>query len=263
MNNINKTLHIPLYGKAYVSKKGIILEDKKAELIWEKQGFTLKGKAKSKWLAYYMAMRSASYDNWVKQTIINKPEAIVLHIGCGLDSRYERIKEKRITWYDIDFPSVIKERKKYYQESNFYHMLDTDMRLDDWKNQIEKNKDAIIILEGVSMYLKPDELLTLLSDFNNHFNSINLLMDCYTEFAAKASKYKNPINDVGVNQVYGYDDPHTLANNAGYVFIKEHSMTPQRYIDQLSSIEKMIFKHIFASKIAKSMYRMYEFKKTT
>ena len=27
MNNVNKTLFIPLYGKSYVSKKGIILED--------------------------------------------------------------------------------------------------------------------------------------------------------------------------------------------------------------------------------------------
>ena len=31
MNNVNKTLYIPLYGKAYVSRKGIILNDKKAE----------------------------------------------------------------------------------------------------------------------------------------------------------------------------------------------------------------------------------------
>ena len=29
MNNVNKTLYIPLYGKAYVSRKGIILNDKK------------------------------------------------------------------------------------------------------------------------------------------------------------------------------------------------------------------------------------------
>lgn len=28
MNGVNKTLYIPLYGKSYVSKKGIILNDK-------------------------------------------------------------------------------------------------------------------------------------------------------------------------------------------------------------------------------------------
>lgn len=55
MNQVSKTLYIPLYGKSYVSKKGILLHDPKAEEIWEKEGFTLKGKSKSKekycWIA--------------------------------------------------------------------------------------------------------------------------------------------------------------------------------------------------------------------
>ena len=62
MNEVNKTLYIPLYGKSYVSKKGIILQDKKAEEIWSSEGFRLTGKARSKWLAYYMGMRSAVFD---------------------------------------------------------------------------------------------------------------------------------------------------------------------------------------------------------
>ena len=77
MNSVNKTLYIPLYGKAFVSKKGIIMQDKKAELIWEKEGFELKGKAKSKWLAYYMGMRSAVFDTWVKKKIVQYPSASV------------------------------------------------------------------------------------------------------------------------------------------------------------------------------------------
>ena len=48
MNNVNKTLYIPLYGKAYVSKRGILLDDKKAEEIWASESFSLKGKSKSK-----------------------------------------------------------------------------------------------------------------------------------------------------------------------------------------------------------------------
>ena len=39
MNNVNKTLYIPLYGKAYVSRRGIILHDPKAEQIWQQVGF--------------------------------------------------------------------------------------------------------------------------------------------------------------------------------------------------------------------------------
>ena len=82
MNNVNKTLYIPLYGKALVSSKNIIIHDKKAEDIWSKEGFDLKGKSKSKWLAYYMAMRSAIYDEWLQREMQNNPNAVVLHIGC-------------------------------------------------------------------------------------------------------------------------------------------------------------------------------------
>ncbi len=48
MENVNKTLYIPLYGKSYVSKKGLFINDKKAEEIWEAERFSLKGKSKSK-----------------------------------------------------------------------------------------------------------------------------------------------------------------------------------------------------------------------
>lgn len=259
MNNVNKTLYIPLYGKAYVSKKNIILKDRRAEEIWEQEKFELKGKSKSKWLAYYMAMHSVIYDEWVAQEIRENPGAVVLHIGCGLDSRVERGNANDIKWYDIDFSEVIEERRKYYTETDNYQMISTDMRTGEWKNYIAGNQDAVIIMEGVSMYFKPEELRALLQDISGYFKSVHLLMDCYTERAAKASKYKNPINDVGVTLVYGYDAPQELAEHTGFVFEKEYDMTPQNYIDELQGMEKTIFQRLFAGKIAKAMYRMYEF----
>ena len=44
MKEVNKTMYIPLYGKSYVSHKGIIIVDKMAEEIWEKEQFKLKRK---------------------------------------------------------------------------------------------------------------------------------------------------------------------------------------------------------------------------
>lgn len=259
MNNVNKTLYIPLYGKAYVSRKNMILEDKKAEELWDLVDITLKGKSKSKWLAYYMAMRAAVYDDWTRQEVSKNPEAVVLHIGCGLDSRNLRVGVKDTVWYDIDFPEVTEERKKYYTESDSYHMLAADMRSREWKEHIAGNCDAVILLEGVSMYFKPEELIELLSDICGYFKSVKLLMDCYTVRAAKSSKYKNPINDVGVTVVYGYDNPQELAEKSGLKFVKEHSMTPEKYIDELQGMEKAVFRHLFAGQIASAMYRMYEF----
>jgi len=259
MNNVNKTLYIPLYGKSYVSKKGIILDDKKAEEIWEKEGFSLKGKSKSKYLAYYMGMRSKVFDNWIKEQIQNTEDAIILHIGCGMDSRVLRVGKENCKWYDIDFPDVIKERKRYYNESENYQMIASDARQTEWLKNLSKEKKAIVILEGISMYLQIEELKGLLKALKSYFTDVVILMDCYTTFAAKASKYKNPINDVGVTVVYGLDEPKILEDGTGISFFKEHEMTPVEMINELQGMEKAIFKKVYAGKISKKMYRLYEF----
>ena len=260
MNNINKTLYIPLYGKSYVSKKGIILNDKKAEEIWEKEGFSLKGKSKSKYLAYYMGMRSKVFDTWVCEQIKADKNAVVLHIGCGMDSRVLRVDTEETQWFDVDFPDVIEERKRYYVETNNYKMIASDARKAEWLQNIKKDKKAIVILEGISMYLQTEELKHLLKALRMHFKETVILMDCYTTFAAKASKYKNPINDVGVTVVYGLDNPKLLEEDTGIIFTSEKEMTPVYLIDELTGVEKTIFKKLYSGQISKKMYRMYEFR---
>ena len=259
MNNINKTLYIPLYGKAYVSKKGIILQDKKAEEIWAKEAFPLKGKSKSKWLSYYMGIRSAVFDNWLRQQMVAMEDAVVLHIGCGMDSRVLRVGTMNHKWYDVDFPEVIRERKHYYTESGDYKMVAGDARTCDWMRDIPAGKRAIVVMEGVSMYMTNTEVKALLTTLHNYFKETTILMDCYTVLAAKMSKYKNPINDVGVTEVYGIDNP-VLIESDGVVFVKEHNMTPQEFIEELKGSEKYIFQKLYAGKFAKKLYRLFEYR---
>ncbi|MBE5942458.1 MAG: class I SAM-dependent methyltransferase [Lachnospiraceae bacterium] len=259
MTGVNKTLYIPLYGKSYVSKKGVILQDKKAEEIWEREGFALKGKSKSKWLAYYMGMRSAVFDDWLRNKMEEDEKAVILHIGCGMDSRVLRVGTKSHLWYDVDFPDVIEERKIYYTEDDDYSMIASDARHIEWLDDVPSNANAIVVLEGISMYFQIAELQDMLQVITDHFNHVSLLMDCYTEFAAKASKYKNPINDVGVTEVIGIDDPHVCEDNTGLSYVKEHEMTPDSMVNELQGMERTFFKKVFGGKISKKMYRLYEF----
>lgn len=259
MNGVNKTLYIPLYGKAYVSKKGIILKDAKAEEIWAAEGFELKGKSKSKWLAYYMGMRSATFDAWLQEQMENDKDAIVLHIGCGMDGRVLRVGTMGHAWFDVDFPEVIQERKRYYRENEEYHMIESDARENAWLSSLPEDVNAIVVMEGVSMYFRPEELQRLVRDLCGYFKQTKVLMDCYTIFAAKASKYKNPINDVGVTTVYGMDEPKVLEDGAGLLFVKEHEMTPDSLINELAGMEKAVFKRVFGGLVSKKMYRLYEY----
>lgn len=258
MDSVNKTLYIPLYGKAYVSRRGLILHDPKAEAIWEAEGFPLKGKAASRWLAYYMGMRSAVFDGWVRQAMEEDPEAIVLHLGCGLDSRAERAGGKH--WYDVDFPEVIEERRRYYAESGDYRMIAGDIREKGWLEQLPGNRRAIILMEGVSMYLTAEEMNRAMAQWAGYFASVRLLTDVYSGFAAKMSRWKNPINEVGVTEVHGWDDPQAPAAGTGLTFVKEHDMTPEAMIAGLPRQERGIFRRLYAGKFARGLYRLWEYR---
>ena len=260
MNSVNKTLYIPLYGKAYVSKKGILLQDPRAEEIWEEEGFALKGKAASKWLAYYMGMRSAVFDAWLKEQMDKNKEAVMVQVGCGMDSRVERVGVRGHQWYDVDFPEVIRERKRYYKEEAGYHMVEGDIRKRDWLQSIPEGLPVILVMEGVSMYLTEEELKSFLAAVGKHFGSVALLLDCYTVLAARMSKYKNPINTVGVTQVYGVEHPEDPVCE-GMFFVGEQEMTPEWLTDQLKGVDKFIFKKLYGGNFSKKLYKMLEYRR--
>lgn len=261
MNEVNKTLFIPLYGKSQVSKKGIILHDPTAEKIWEEEGFPMHGKSKSKWLAYNMAMRARVFDDWTEKMLREHEGAIVLHIGCGLDSRCIRINEPYSNWIDGDFPDVIDIRKKYYQGSERYHMLAFDATKPENVFALPDGERAIVILEGISMYLTNEQVNAFFQALAKKYPSLHILMDVYTVFGAKASKYKNPVNDVGVTELYGIDEIQSVLVGTEMKLKGEHSFTPKGLVKELKKSERWFFKIMFSEGLYKKIYRLYELEK--
>lgn len=258
MNEVNKTLFIPLYGKSQISKQGIILDDPMAEKIWAAEEFPIKGKSKSKWLAYNMAMRARVFDDWTKRQLQQNDDALVLHIGCGLDSRCKRVKQDYKAWIDCDFPEVISVRRNYYTETKHYKMMALDAADTEGIKQLPDRDTAIVVLEGVSMYLSNNQLHTFFKVLREKYNNIHILMDIYTEFGAKASKYKNPVNDVGVTQLYGIDDIGNLLSGLDIRFIKEHSFIPTALVNELKPFDKVFFKLMFNKFLYRKIYRLIE-----
>ena len=69
-------------------------------------------------------LRSREFDRHARDFVARRPEAVVVHIGCGLDSRFERVAEGgRVEWYNLDLPDVIELRKKLIGgEGERYHL---------------------------------------------------------------------------------------------------------------------------------------------
>ena len=260
MNEVNKTLYIPLYGKSKVSRQGIILDDPSAEKIWKEEAFPIRGKSKSKWLAYNMAMRARVFDDWTERMLQRNNDALVLHLGCGLDSRSMRVKTHYSEWVDCDLPEVIEIRKKYFQGNETYHMMPLDASRPEQIGSLPECDTAIVVLEGLSMYLTNSQVRGLLQALDKRYRELHVLMDVYTEFGVKASRYKNPVNDVGVSKLYGIDDIESITDGLRIRFVKEHSFTPAALVKELAPIDRLFFNLLFRGKLYRKIYRLYELK---
>ena len=260
MNEVNKTLYIPLYGKSKVSQQGIILNDPSAERIWREEAFPIRGKSRSKWLAYNMAMRARVFDDWTDSMLQRSRDALVLHIGCGLDSRHMRVKTPCSEWMDCDLPDVIEIRKKYFRENETYHMMALDASRPEQIESLPDGDTAIVVLEGLSMYLSGSQVRGLLQALDKKYQELHILMDVYTEFGVKASKYKNPVNEVGVSKLYGIDDIESITDGLRVRLVKEHSFTPARLVKELPPVDRLFFNLLFTGKLYRKIYRLYELK---
>ena len=110
------------------------------------------------------------------------------------------------------------------------------------------------------MYIENGALNTMLKNLASKFKSLAVLVDCYTPFAVKMTKIKNPVNDVGVKNVYGIENPSVLESEE-VEFLLEREITPLYLINELTGLEKFVFKNLYAGKISKKLYKLYEYKK--
>src|SRR3954453_22031252 len=71
--------------------------------------------------------RSAHFDTWTRQFLASRPQnskTTVLHLGCGLDSRFFRVDPgPNVEWYDVDYPEVATLRTQLFPQRANYHVV--------------------------------------------------------------------------------------------------------------------------------------------
>jgi len=183
-----ETLFIPLSGKAldYRSKNSI-LNDSKANDIVEKVGidFVKQNSLKAKIGGRTLAVRAKQYDEWTKDFIAKNKNAVIVHLGCGLDARINRVQPPNsVTWFDVDYPEVISLRKEFYSETNEYKMISSSITVQNWLATIPTDKPVFIIAEGVLEYLSEKDVKTLLNRLTDYFFHGQIAFDVMSTFAA-------------------------------------------------------------------------------
>ncbi|SDX18891.1 O-methyltransferase [Marininema mesophilum] len=162
-----------LYSRALESRsQNPILKDEVAEKIIQSIDYDFEKMSKNQEGSIIVTIRAKYLDLWATQFLEKQPQATVVHLACGLDSRVNRIHvPPKVRWYDIDFPEVIDLRRHFYPERNGYHMIGSSVTESEWLKTIPTDQPVLIIAEGLTMYLKEKEVKELFTRLTNHFTS--------------------------------------------------------------------------------------------
>lgn len=259
LTNESKTLFIPLYARALMSKENLFLKDLKAEEIINKVNYHFDELNQSKWLSMYLATRTAVLDRMVNDYIRDNKKCTIIHLGCGLDSRCQRVNQDYGVWYDLDFTNVIHLRKQFFQESDKYKMIGKSITDLSWLDEITvKNQRILIVAEGLFMYLSEEEIKLIIKHINDKLGDVTLLFDSYSKLGVKLSNYKNPVNQVDANIRFGMkDETDFLRLNSNLLFIREAAIKYEN--NQLKGMTRWIFNYVYCGKFSESLYKIYKF----
>lgn len=137
---------------------------------------------------YMVTMRAKQLDDWGSDFLRRYPNAVVLHLGCGMDTRAFRLHPpETVQWFDIDQPNVIALRRKLYDDSDGYRMIGSSVT-DKWLDEIPTDLPMLMVAEGLLMYLTEPEVRTLLQRLTDRFGSGELLFDTVSPIGPRLSK---------------------------------------------------------------------------
>ena len=129
-------------------------------------------------------MRLREFDRRAQDFLARHPEAVVVHIGCGLDTRFERVDNGQVEWYDMDLSDVIDLRRKLIDETARCRFLGCSVFDKAWLDTVSMHtgRPFLFLAEGVLPYFEEAQVKDLVLILKERFPGAELVFDAMTPF---------------------------------------------------------------------------------
>ncbi len=113
-----ETLLIPLYGRAQLTRQGHpLIHDPKAVAMVEAIDYDF-ARFDGKASLVGAVWRTRIHDHWVRRWLDQHPAGTVVEVGAGLNTRFERIDNGRLRWFDLDLPAPMALRRRFFADTD-------------------------------------------------------------------------------------------------------------------------------------------------
>ncbi len=189
LSGVANTLLITLYIRAIESQRpDALLKDERAESLvrrLDQESLHKTMALTDDFTRVVVILKGREFDCFTQDFLARHPDAVVVHIGCGLDTRFERVDNGKVEWYDLDLPEVIELRRKLIGgEGERHHFLACSVLEDAWMDMVSVHRPRpfLFLAEGVFMYLHEAQVKSLVQRLHDRFPRAELVLDAFSPF---------------------------------------------------------------------------------
>ncbi|ACF13462.1 O-methyltransferase domain protein [Chloroherpeton thalassium ATCC 35110] len=211
-DSVADTLLITLYTKSIESKKKdpLIVDETACELV-EKIDYDFSKYKDSPASTTGVAIRSTHFDNVVKKFIEQHPLPIVVLVGCGLDSRVQRIGSiaQKALFYELDLEEVINIRKALIPPGKNERYIAASMLTTDWMDDLKSQHpcgDFLFVIEGVLMYFNEPDNQFVFRELAKRFPGAQIHFDMLNKWMSTKSSMHETVKKTNATFKFGIDD---------------------------------------------------------
>jgi len=208
---VQETLFIPLAARAReTQRKHPLLRDPKAvEMVQSIDYDTAKyGPGAG---GAVTVLRTAIIDFWVRSFLAAHPAATVVEIGTGLNTRFERVDNGQVHWFDLDLPDVIELRRTFFADTERRRMVAASVLDEEWLPAVARSRGPyFFVTDGVLVYLPEEQVMAALARIARRFRGALIALDTYPKQTFDRQHRLAERKGIAARWAWACDDPRTL-----------------------------------------------------
>jgi O-methyltransferase involved in polyketide biosynthesis len=211
LGRIQETALVPLYARARETRrKRPMLVDPKAIEIVDSIDWDFQRIAQPRRMAGCV-LRGALFDEWVREFLRRHPDGTVVEIGAGLNTRFERLDNGRVRWFDLDLPDVVELRREYFADSDRRTQIGASVLEADWIAAVRRSPPPyLLVAETVFVYLEEAQVKAALEQIARGLPGATIALDTAARRAVEGGNRDHAKLKIAARFAWACEDPRAI-----------------------------------------------------
>jgi O-methyltransferase involved in polyketide biosynthesis len=209
LGTVQETALLTLWSRAAESTRPApILRDAKAVELVQAIDYDF-----SKFAAYTRGQlgcccRAQILDGYVAGFLQRHPDGTVVDIGAGLDTRFERLDNGKVRWFDLDLADSMAIRRKFFQECSRRRFLVGSVFDEAWWSALGevRGEECLFVAEGVLLYFPERHVRRLFGRLADHFPGAHFALDACSPLIRRTARFFEAVGTTRASFQWGIAD---------------------------------------------------------